>query len=187
MILTASTRPGRVGPAVARWFLAAAQKHGKFDPRPVDLAEVNLPLFDEPHHPRLQKYQHEHTKRWSALVAAADAFALVVPEYNFGPTPALVNALNYLYNEWTYKPAAFVSYGGISGGLRAVQQTKLTLTALKVMPIVEAVSIHSVHQHLTGDVGKQTFAATEQHEKNAAAMLDELHKWAVALRPMRNG
>src|SRR3546814_1428758 len=83
------------------------------------------------HHPRLGKYQHEHTRRWSESVAAADAFALVTPEYNFGPTPALLNALNYVYTEWNYKPAAFVSYGGVSGGIRAVQLTKPVLCTLK--------------------------------------------------------
>jgi NAD(P)H-dependent FMN reductase len=185
MILTASTRPGRVGPAVAKWALAAAQRHGGFDPRPCDLAEVNLPVFDEPHHPRMQKYTHEHTKRWAALVAAADAFVLVCPEYNFGPTPALLNALNYLYVEWMYKPAAFVSYGGISGGLRGVQMTKLTLTTLCVMPIYDAVMLPNVNHHLAGEGEQRTFTPTEQHEKSAAAMLNELHKWAVAMRPMR--
>jgi NAD(P)H-dependent FMN reductase len=185
MVLTASTRLGRVGPAVARWALGAVERHGAFEPRPTDLAEVGLPLFDEPLHPRLQKYTHEHTKRWSALVAAADAFLLVVPEYNFGPTPALLNALNYLYVEWMYKPAAFVSYGGISGGLRGVQVTKLTLTTLSVMPIYDAVSIPNVNQFWSGEGEARTFGATEQHEKSGAAMLNELHKWAVAMKPMR--
>jgi NAD(P)H-dependent FMN reductase len=187
MVLTASTRPGRVGPAVARWFLSAAQKHAQFDPRPTDLAEVGLPVYDEPHHPRMQKYTHEHTKRWAALVAAADAFVLVAPEYNFGPTPALLNALNYLYVEWMYKPAAFVSYGGISGGLRGVQMTKLTLTTLCMMPVYDAVTIPNVNQFFSGEGDQRTFNATETHEKGAAAMLNELHKWAVAMKPMRAG
>ena len=76
-------------------------------------------------HPRLQEYQHAHTKRWAESVNSADAFAFVTPEYNYGPSPALVNALNYVYVEWNYKPGGFVSYGGVSGGLRAVQAVKL--------------------------------------------------------------
>src|SRR3546814_10083678 len=110
-IIITRTLPGRVGPAVGRWFHAFAQSEGSFDARLVDRADFALPVYDEPHHPRLGKYQHEHTRRWSESVAAADAFALVTPEYNFGPTPALLNALNYVYTEWNYKPAAFVSYG----------------------------------------------------------------------------
>jgi NAD(P)H-dependent FMN reductase len=196
MIIIASTRPGRVGSAVADWFHGAAQRHAQskpessFNPSLVDLAEVNLPIFDEPNHPRQQKYVHEHTKRWSAMVAAADAFVLVTPEYNFGPTPALLNALTYLYNEWSYKPAGFVSYGGASGGLRAVQMTKLTLTTLKIVPIVEAVSIPLVHQQISeegaaGEAGAKLFKASDGQEKSAAAMLDELHRWAAALATMR--
>ena len=70
----------------------------------MDLAEVNLPVFDEPEHPRFRKYQHEHTKAWSARVARADAYVFVTPEYNFSTPPALLNAIDYLVHEWAYKP-----------------------------------------------------------------------------------
>ncbi|HEY3268965.1 MAG TPA: NAD(P)H-dependent oxidoreductase [Armatimonadota bacterium] len=179
----ASTRPGRLGPAVGNWFHAFAVNHGKFDAALVDLAEVNLPILDEPMHPRLMQYQHEHTKRWSETVSGADAFVFVTPEYNFGPPPSLLNALNYLYNEWNYKPVGFVSYGGISGGLRSVQMTKLTVTALKMVPLVEAVPIPLFAQFID-DAG--AFAATEIHEKSAAEMLSELYRWAEALKPLRS-
>ena len=116
-----STRPGRVGDKVAAWFHGVASTHQGFEATLVDIGAFALPLYDEPKHPRLQQYAHEHTKRWAASVAEADAYVFVTPEYNFGPPPPFVNALNYLYLEWNYKPCAFVSYGGISGALRAVQ------------------------------------------------------------------
>lgn len=177
----ASTRPGRVGETVGAWFHEFARQHDGFEPHWTDLAEFDLPVFDEPRHPRLQQYEHEHTKRWAQSVDAADAYVFVVPEYNFGPTPALLNALNYVYREWCYKPAGFVSYGGLSGGMRSVHMTKLTLTTLKVMPIFEQVAIPLVTDHL--EDGR--FKAGEQHEKSATAMLDELGLWAKALKPMR--
>lgn len=180
-VIIASTRPGRVGESVGTWFNQLAREHGAFDVHLVDLAEVALPMFDEPHHPRLQKYQHQHTKRWSESVAAADAYALVTPEYNYGPTPALLNALNYVYLEWNYKPAGFVSYGGISGGMRAVQITKETLTTLKVMPMMEQVAIPMVHEHVKDGV----FEPVQPQKEGATAMLDELHRWATALKTMR--
>src|SRR5699024_7105059 len=124
-VIISSTRPGRVGPSVARWFHEYACHHGGFEAELVDLADFNLPVYDEPAHPRLGQYEHEHTKRWSASVAAADAYVFVAPEYNYSPTPALVNALDFVYNEWNYKPCGFVSYGGVSGGLRAVQAARL--------------------------------------------------------------
>ena len=182
-VIICSTRPGRVGKAVGDWFDGAARQHAGFDVQLVDLAEVNLPIYDEPKHPRLQQYEHEHTRRWSALVDAADAFVFVTPEYNFGPPPSLVNALNYLYVEWGYKPAAFVSYGGISGGMRAVQAEKLTLTTLKMVPILETVLIPMVPQHLDKATG--AFQPTDTHASSATAMLDELLRWTNALKPMR--
>src|SRR3546814_11700323 len=73
------------------------------------------------HHPRLGKYQHEHTRRWSESVAAADAFALVTQEYNFGPTPPLLNALTYVSTEWTPQTTPFSGSAAFSRGLPAVQ------------------------------------------------------------------
>src|ERR1700761_4265801 len=99
------------------------------------------PLPHEPRHPRFPQYEHEHTKRWSATVTRADAFVFVTPEYDHGPPASLVNALQYLQKEWAYKPVAFVSYGGVSGGTRAVNGIKVTVVSLKMMPIFEAVSI----------------------------------------------
>jgi NAD(P)H-dependent FMN reductase len=140
-----------------------------------------LPIFDESKHPRLRQYEHQHTKRWSESVEAADAFVFVTPEYNFGPPPPLLNALNYLYVEWNYKAAGFVSYGGLSGGLRAVQVEKLTLTTLRMVPIVEAVSIPMVSHHL--EEGK--FKPTDAHVSAANVMLNELVRWTDALRHLR--
>jgi NAD(P)H-dependent FMN reductase len=145
-VIVGSTRPGQVRLPVGEWFFTQARKHGRFEAELIDLATIDLPTYDEPKHPSLQQYQHEHTKRWGAKVASADAYVFVTPEYNFGPPPALVNALNYVYKEWNYKPAGFVSYGGISGGLRAVQMEKLILTTLKAVPLVEAVVIPTVAQ-----------------------------------------
>lgn len=177
-----STRPGRQGPPVARWLHEQALAHGRFDCRLVDLAEFGLPVFDEPRHPRLRQYEHEHTRRWSESVDAADAFAFVTPEYNYFAAPALVNALNYLVQEWNHKPAALVSYGGISGGLRAAQAVKPLLTSLKIMPIPEAVSIPMFAQAI-GEDG--VFRPAEPIVKSVTPMLDELHRWAEALKGLR--
>ena len=182
-VIICSTRPGRVGKAVGDWFDGVARQHGGFDVELVDLAEMNLPIYDEPKHPRLKQYEHEHTKRWSASVDSADAFVFVTPEYNHGPPPSLVNALNYVYVEWTYKPAGFVSYGGVSGGMRAVQSEKLALTSFKMVPILETVLIPMVPQHIDKATG--SFQPNEIHQSSATMMLDELLRWAKALKPLR--
>ena len=184
-IIVTSTRPGRVGLPVAQWFLERAREHGRFSIDFVDLKEVGLPFLDEPHHPRLRKYEKAHTHAWSARVAAADAYVIVTPEYNYGMAPTLLNAIDFVYAEWNYKPAAFVSYGGVSGGTRSVQMAKLPLTTVRVMPIPEAVTIPFVTQYLDKETG--AFRATEAHARAAADLLDELHRWAEALWPLRAG
>jgi len=183
-IIVTSTREQRASMAVANWFVEQARQHGKFELRVVDLKEVNLPLLDEPNHPMLRKYQHEHTKAWSKLVAAADAFVFVIPEYNFGMPPALLNALDYLYHEWNYKPAGFVSYGGLSGGTRSVQMAKLVLTTLKVVPLPEAVNLPFFAKQLDAD--RKHFDPGDSQQKPLTTMLDELLRWANALQTLRS-
>ena len=182
-VVIGSVREGRVGLPIAQWFIERARQHAKFEIQTVDLKTIDLPVFAERHHPRLQKYEHEKQKAWSTLVAGLDAFVFVTPEYNFSVSPALLNALDYLFVEWNYKPAAFVSYGGISGGLRAVQMAKQTVTAVKMMPIVETVAIPFVAQTIDREAGK--FNAAEHHDRSATVMLDELFRWSQALATLR--
>ena len=181
-IIIGSTRPSRVGPSVAEWIAAAARAHGKFDVEVVDLAEVNLPMFNEPRHPRLREYEHQHTKDWSAIIDRADAFIFVVPEYNYGFNAATKNAIDYLNHEWRYKPVGFASYGGVAAGTRAVQQLKQVMTTLKMVPLFEAVNIPFVQQFLDED---RRLNPNEVMTEAATAMLDELARLASALRPLR--
>jgi NAD(P)H-dependent FMN reductase len=182
MILIASTRPGRVGLPVGEWFTEHARGHGRFELDVADLAEIDLPLLDEPNHPRLRQYTQEHTRRWSERVDAADAFAFVTPEYNYGPTPALINAFDYLHHEWQYKPAAFVSYGGISAGTRGVQVAKQIATTLKLYVLPEAVQIPFVQQFLDKERRVQP---NEIMTQAATTVLDELLRVQEALAVLR--
>jgi NAD(P)H-dependent FMN reductase len=181
-IIAASTRPGRRGIAVARWLQQLARAHGGFDVELVDLAEVALPVFDEPNHPRLRQYVHQHTKDWSATVDRADAYVFVFPEYNHSFPASLKNALDYLSAEWVDKPAGLVTYGGVSAGLRAAAALKPVLAALRVVPVVEAVSVPFFAQFLTED---DEFVPNAELEAGGKAMLDELARLAPALRRLR--
>lgn len=181
MIITGSTRPGRAGLPIARWFTERARAHGEFDVALLDLAELALPLLDEPNIPRLRQYTQQHTKDWSALVEAADAVVFVTPEYNFGYPATIKNAIDYLHGEWHHKPVGFVSYGGVSAGTRAVQQLKQVVTTLRMLPVFEGVNI-AWHPQFISD-GR--FHGTEAMDQAAAAMLDELVRTEVALRPLR--
>jgi NAD(P)H-dependent FMN reductase len=181
-IVIASTRPGRVGLPVAQWFEQAAIAHGGFEVEVVDLAEINLPFLDEPNHPRLRQYVHQHTKDWSAVIERGDAYVFVMPEYNFGFNAVLKNAIDFLNQEWHHKPVGFVSYGGISAGTRAVQMLKQVLTGVKLVPVFTAVSIPFVAQFLDEDKKLQP---NDIMTTAAATMLDELLPLASALESLR--
>ena len=183
-ILIASTRPGRVGLPVGRWLDARAREHGAFAVELVDLLELDLPFMDEPNHPRLAQYSQRHTKEWSAKVQAADAFVFVTPEYNYGFTAPLKNAIDFLHAEWQYKPVGFLSYGGVAGGTRAVQMLKQIVTTLKMTPVFEAVTVPFVAQFID-DEGD--FVPNEMIEQSVKPMLDELLRVSEALVGLRGG
>jgi NAD(P)H-dependent FMN reductase len=181
MILVASTRPGRVGLPVARWLRALVEADGRFEVDFADLADIGLPFLDEPHHPRMRQYVHEHTKRWSARVQAAEAFAFVMPEYNYGFTAPLKNAIDYLNQEWRHKPVGLVSYGGVAGGTRAQQLLKPVLVQLRMTPAAESVLVPFVGRLVVDGAFRPDDATREA----AAAMLDELLRLHRALAPLR--
>ena len=182
LIIIASTRPGRIGLPVANWFVEQASAHGGFELEVVDLAELGLPLLDEPSHPRLRRYTQDHTRAWSATVDAADAVVMVTSEYNYGYPAALKNAIDFLHHEWRYKPVGFVSYGGVAAGTRAVQQLKQVVTALAMMPTQASVNIPFVQQ-FRGEDG--TITGNEVMLEAVPAMLDELLRFQEALAPLR--
>jgi NAD(P)H-dependent FMN reductase len=181
-IIIGSTRPGRAGLPISDWFADRARGHGGFEIDVVDLAELNLPMLDEPNHPRLRQYTHQHTRDWSVRVAESDAFVIVTPEYNHGYSAAVKNAIDYLHHEWHYKPVGFVSYGGVAAGTRAMQQLKQVVTALRMLPLTDAVNI-PFHTQFLDDDGR--VEANEVMEQAADVMLDELLRVAAALRPLR--
>jgi len=181
-IILGSTRPGRVGPTIGRWLADAASAHGLFEVELVDLAELGLPLLDEPAHPRLQQYQHEHTKRWSRIVGSADAFLFVTPEYDYFPPAALINAVQVLSREWAQKPAGVLSYGGVSGGLRAAQVLRTLLSNVNVHALPNVVPVPMFAQAIRDGA----FHPAEPTAAGATTLLDDLHRWAAALKGLRD-
>ncbi|GHF55883.1 NADPH-dependent FMN reductase [Seohaeicola zhoushanensis] len=180
-IIIGSTRPGRIGPTVATWAAEAAKAHGGFEVETVDLAEIDLPLLDEPNHPARKEYTKDHTKRWSAIVADADAFVFVTPEYDYFPPASLINAIQCLSQEWKYKPAGMVSYGGISGGLRSAQELRQLLGNLSMVALPGVVPVPFFSKFI--EDGK--FTPNKEMADGASGMFGELAKWANALKPMR--
>jgi len=178
-IISSTVRPGRKGPFVAAWITTLAKEHGGFNVELLDLGEIKLPMMDEANHPRLKKYMHEHTKKWSAVIEEADAFIFVTAEYDYNYPAPLRNALEYLSQEWAYKAAGIVSYGGISAGTRAANSLKADLSTFKMVPIAEAVNFPFFNQNIN-EAGE--FIANELAEKSAHVMLKELLRWTKGLK-----
>jgi NAD(P)H-dependent FMN reductase len=182
LIIIGSTRPARKGGAVAAWFTQQAHAHGGFDVSVADLAEVNLPLLDEPSHPRLQDYTKDHTKAWSATVAAADVIVFVTPEYNHSMPASVKNAIDFLHNEWRHKAVGVVSYGGIAAGTRCVTALEPVLSALMMYLAGSLVNIPFFTKFIDPD---GTFIGDEGTDTAAQAMLKELTELDSALSALR--
>ena len=179
-IVVGSTRPGRLGKGVADWVYQIAQKRGDAEFELVDIQNFNLPLLDEPKPAVMGEYTRDHTKIWSAKIAAFDAFVFVTPEYNHGPPAALKNALDFLYREWNDKAAGFVGYGGV-GAARAIEHLRGTVAALQIA----AVSTHVVLSLHNDFENFSVFKPNPRHESSLNAMLDQVIAWGSALKIMR--
>lgn len=181
-IISSTVRPGRKGPIVTKWIESLAKQNGNFNVEVFDLGEVNLPMMNEPNHPSLKKYEHEHTKWWSAKMDEADAYIFVTAEYDYNYPAPLRNALEYLFHEWGYKAAGLVSYGGVSGGTRALNSLKNDLATFKMVALTEAVNFPFFQQNIN-DLNE--FEANEISHKAAATMLKQLVRWTKGLRTIR--
>jgi NAD(P)H-dependent FMN reductase len=181
-IIIGSTRPGRKADAVGKWVHEHAKQRTDARFEIVDIADYDLPLLDEPVPPSMGKYSKDHTKRWAAKIASLDAFVFVTPEYNHGTSAALKNALDFLFAEWANKAAGFVAYGS-AGGTRAVEHLRGYMAELQIADVRAqvALSLHADFENYT------TFKPSgPHHEKALSTMLDQLVRWATALKPLHS-
>jgi NAD(P)H-dependent FMN reductase len=179
-IILGSTRPNRVGEAVARWVHELAGKRSDASFELIDIRDYDLPLLDEPIPPSQGKYSKDHTKRWAETIDAFDAFVFVTPEYNHSTSGALKNAIDFLYREWNNKAAGFVSYGS-AGGVRAVEHLRLIMAELQIADVRAQVALS-----LFTDFEKfSTFKPVAMHEKTLGTMLDQVVAWGEAMKNVR--
>ena len=180
MIVVGSVRPGRIGLPIAQWARERVEAAGH-DVDFADLAEVNLPFLDETAHPAKKQYEKPHTLAWSERVDRAEAFIFVTPEYNHSFSPALKNALDYLFHEWSRKPVSFVSYGGISGGLRGVVSLEPVLNSLGMVRSTADVIIPGASRQFVDGA----LAHDDAREKALQSVIDELASLAGPLAALR--
>lgn len=173
--IVGSTREGRFGGTVAAWFLDRAERFEGIEIDPIDLAEMNLsPVIENTAPPEVLRLRER--------LSAADAFVLITPEYNHGYPASLKIALDAAREEWMAKPLAFVSYGGMAGGTRAVEQLRQVCAELHMVTVRDGVSLHNCHSLFDAD-GALTNPPGPDHA--ASVMLDQLCWWGEALRAAR--
>ncbi len=181
-IIIGSTRPGRFGPQPGTWLFDLAQQRGDASFDLIDLEQVGLPMLDESIPPLMHQYEHAHTRRWAERVAQLDGFVFVTAEYNHSIPAALKNAIDYLYQEWNYKPASFVSYGSGAGGSRAVEHLRGVMGEMRVYDLREQVLLPHYYNRLN-DAGQYEFSDEERQQ--ATTVLDDTVFWAEQLKPVR--
>jgi NAD(P)H-dependent FMN reductase len=176
-VIVGSVREGRFGPVVADWLAGVAGEQGGFEVDVVDLAEPDLPLAFPAFGTTPAAAIVAEVGKVAPRLAAADAFVVVTPEYNHSYPASLKNAIDWHRDEWQAKPVAFVSYGGMSGGLRAVEHLRAVFAELHAVTIRETVSFHGAHTRFGPDgLPKDDGAAVA-----AKAMLGQLAWWARSL------
>jgi NAD(P)H-dependent FMN reductase len=173
-VIVASTRPSRVGPAVAAWLVEQSRYWPRLRIDLIDLADVDLPQLDEPHPAASGIYTRAHTRAWSGRIAAADAVVIVTPEYNGSFPGSIKNALDYLYAEWAGKPVGLVGYGYGSRGAGAVAMLGQVVTALGMTPAEPAITLHLAEDVVDGTVHNEPGLCAA-----AAALLDDLAERAA--------
>jgi NAD(P)H-dependent FMN reductase len=179
-IIIGSTRPGRKAEPIAQWAYDIARKRSDADFELVDIADFELPLFDEPLSPALGQYKHEHTRNWAAKIASFDGYVFVTPEYNHSTSGALKNAIDFLKLEWINKAAGFIGYGSVMGS-RAVEHLRQIMAELQVATVRAQVGLSL----FTDFENSGIFKPAPMHEKYVNDMLDQLVAWSSALLPLR--
>jgi len=185
-VIVGSTRQGRFSENPAKWIFQHLKKRDSVDARLLDLRDFPMPFFDQsvtPATPGRPAFEHKVVQKWTAAIAQSDGFVFVTPEYNYGPSAVLKNAVDWVYSEWHRKPACFISYGSAMG-VRSVQQLRLTAIEVQLAPIRSSVHIPvaTLWAHYQGgDVD----AGLAELEAPARAMIDDLLWWTAALKAAR--
>lgn len=174
-IIVGSTRQGRFAPTVANWFAGQASRRDDVTVDVIDLAEARLPdVLSEKPAPEVSAI--------TSRLADADAFVVVTPEYNHSFPAPLKTAIDWHYQEWRAKPVGFVSYGGMAGGLRAVEQLRQVFAELHAVTVRDTVSFHAAWAQFDSEGRPKD---PEGYERAAKSMLDQLVWWGQVLREAR--
>lgn len=179
-IILGSTKPGRNGEAVAKWVYELAKNRTDAEFELVDVADYNLPLYDEPYPAMMNQYTKEHTKKWSQKIKEFDGYIFVTAEYNHSIPGALKNAIDFLNIEWRNKAVGFVSYGS-AGGARAVEHLRLVAGELYMADVRAQVMLSL----FTDFVNMSKFNPDPRHEAEVEELFNQVIAWSNAMKTLR--
>ena len=183
-IIVGSTRANRFADKPTEWIANIAKAHTDLDFEVVDLRDYPMPFFEEATSPAWAPSQNEVAQRWQKKIDELDGYIFITAEYNRGPTAVLKNAIDYAYNEWNNKPAAFVGYGGV-GAARAIEQLRLHAVEMQMAPTRAGVHILMADFMAVLQQGKK-LEEFDHLNQSATAMLNQLAWWANALKTARD-
>ncbi|AXQ28144.1 NADPH-dependent oxidoreductase [Solimonas sp. K1W22B-7] len=170
-LIYGSTRKGRLCDTVANWVTAQVREHPGFELEAID--PLRLP------HDADGRLDADHLE---ACITRNDAFIVVTPEYNHGYPAPLKELLDAAYEPWQAKPVAFVSYGGVSGGLRAVEQLRQVFAELDAVGLRETVSFTEIWEQFSA-AGE--LRSPDRARRSMGKLLTRLQWWAASLRDAR--
>ncbi|KAF3940820.1 hypothetical protein ABW19_dt0203224 [Dactylella cylindrospora] len=180
-IIIGSARPGRNATRVTKFIIDSIRENIPKDIRVkvIDIAEWNFPAFELPEIPFLVKspedYSTELARRWSREISSHQGFIFLVPEYNGSFAGALKNAFDYLYNEWSNKPAMIVSYGArpahmLNGGKHFTDI--LNQLQMKLPTVLPRLSVATMDREKTAASADLVFYEKEVEEQHRREVLE---------------
>lgn len=184
LVIFGSTREGRRGEKVINWTMSNVAKRSDAKFELVDLRDWDFPFFNFPISPSTEKGKYESPlqEKWAKKINSADGFIIVTPEYNHGYSAVLKNAMDYLWFEWNAKPVTFISYGGLSGGIRAVEQLRQVAVELEMIPIRHQVIIQRIRSAFDENGKLKDY---DFFTKQLNSTVEALIKWSLAISKVR--
>jgi NAD(P)H-dependent FMN reductase len=172
-VVLASTRNGRRGKKVAKWFLPIVKEDSRFEVTLADLKEYALPFYEdqvEPSDREDRKYPDPKVQAWSDVISGSDAVVFVMPEYNRTISAPLKNAIDHLYWEWLDKPVGLIGYGS-RGAQEAIDSMSNLIRILRWKVAPSIVGVQQVKKAFdeNGKLDK-----SDEYAKTARQMLDQL-------------
>lgn len=183
LVILGSSREGRRGDKVAKAAMTSLSKVKSATFEFIDLRDWDFPFYNLPGYPSTKRgvFESDLQKKWAKKIEDGDGFIFITPEYNHGYSAVLKNAIDFLWYEWNHKPVTFISYGSMSGGLRAVEQLRQVVIEVEMVPIRESVAL----MYIKRLIDENGILKDDSFDHRVVDLGEKITKWAEALKKIR--